>query len=306
MGLSPEIRKRLQQLNRELMSFRASHAAKEHADAPAAEAPAEAFVESPSSQAPANPPQRGSDGPVVLEEAVPGTIVSSPLGTLYLVRKSYAQMVPEPGPFLSAFRDVFRGGTMAWREGELHPDLRPLLSIDPQRVLFVDIETTGLSAHPLFLIGTMRFAGADLEVCQMLARDYSEERAIIGHFAGELAGCDVIVTYNGKSFDLPYITNRGIAHGLEVSHGGLHLDLLHEARRRWRGRLPDCRLQTLERHICKRSRAGDIPGEMIPQAYHDFVRTGDACQVCDILHHNALDLIAMGEILLFMIQETEQ
>ena len=73
----------------------------------------------------------------------------------------------------------------------------------------------------------------------------------------------------------------------------VHCDLLHHARRRWRDEMPNCKLQTLERLLCGRHRAGDIPGSEIPAAYADFVRSGNAVSMKAILHHNALDLVTL-------------
>jgi uncharacterized protein YprB with RNaseH-like and TPR domain len=72
-----------------------------------------------------------------------------------------------------------------------------------------------------------------------------------------------------------------------------HVDLLPPARPRFRGVLPDCRLETIERHLRGATREGDIPGSEIPDAYHEFVRTGDARKIKRILHHNRMDLLAM-------------
>ncbi|MFW6133469.1 MAG: ribonuclease H-like domain-containing protein [Planctomycetota bacterium] len=67
-------------------------------------------------------------------------------------------------------------------------------------------------------------------------------------------------------------------------------------RRRWRRDVPNCRLQTLEAVLCGRHRRGDIPDAAIPEAYHDFVATGDARRMGDILHHNLLDLLTMAQL----------
>jgi uncharacterized protein YprB with RNaseH-like and TPR domain len=45
----------------------------------------------------------------------------------------------------------------------------------------------------------------------------------------------------------------------------------------------------------------DIPGEHIPDAYHHFVRTGNAVQVARIIKHNAQDLVTLLELLLRML-----
>ena len=53
----------------------------------------------------------------------------------------------------------------------------------------------------------------------------------------------------------------------------------------------------MESHICGRARHGDIPGAEIPEAYHAFVRTGDAAMIVEILRHNMLDLVTMADIM---------
>ncbi|MGB9588380.1 MAG: ribonuclease H-like domain-containing protein, partial [Armatimonadota bacterium] len=104
-------------------------------------------------------------------------------------------------------------------------------------------------------------------------------------------------TYNGKAFDVPFLRDRMLFHRVEGEFNHEHLDLLWEARRRWKGKLPDFRLQTLELNICRRRRANDIPGNIIPELYHEFVRTGNARLLQQVFHHNALDLITMAELL---------
>jgi uncharacterized protein YprB with RNaseH-like and TPR domain len=75
------------------------------------------------------------------------------------------------------------------------------------------------------------------------------------------------------------------------------VDLLHPARRRWKDDLPDCRLQTVERHVCRRRRSGDVPSDEVPALYHDYVRTGDPWRLVPVFHHNLLDVITMGDVL---------
>ena len=108
----------------------------------------------------------------------------------------------------------------------------------------------------------------------------------------------VLVTFNGKSFDMTMIRDRSAFYGIELPNPcPPNLDLLHECRRHWRKDLPNCRLQTIEQAVCGRRRVGDIPGAAIPDAYHRYVDTGDARQLRDILHHNLLDLLTMAQIL---------
>ena len=105
------------------------------------------------------------------------------------------------------------------------------------------------------------------------------------------------MSFNGKSFDVPYLRARAAACGIPYTVALAHFDLLHTARRLWRGTLPNCRLQTLERHLCARTRSNDIPGADIPDAYHDYVRTGNAAQMVQIIEHNRLDLVTLAELM---------
>lgn len=164
-------------------------------------------------------------------------------------------------------------------------------------IIFTDIETTGLGNTPLFLIGTMVWGENGFEVRQHFARNYAEEAAVISHFLSACETKKLLVTFNGKSFDIPYIRTRAAANGIPYHLEAWHFDLLHESRRRWKGLFPDYRLQTLERQVCKRMRHGDIPGAEIPDAYHAYVRTENAWQIVEVLKHNMLDLITLADLM---------
>src|ERR1044072_7789147 len=73
-----------------------------------------------------------------------------------------------------------------------------------------------------------------------------------------------------------------------------HLDLLFGARRIWKLRFDSCRLVDLENQILGVEREGDLPGEMIPYVYFDYLRTREICRVVPILHHNAIDILTLG------------
>jgi uncharacterized protein YprB with RNaseH-like and TPR domain len=179
--------------------------------------------------------------------------------------------------------------------GDIDELVRALIR-EPEGALFVDTETTGLGGNMVFMLGVMRADGDDLRLTQVFARDYREERELLAVWSEILSGAVMLVSFNGKSFDLPVLRDRMSLHGMSAPEEPGHLDLLHHARRRWRGILPDCRLQTLEWKICGRRRSGDIPGEEIPSVYHRFVRTGDAGDILTVFHHNALDLITLADI----------
>jgi uncharacterized protein YprB with RNaseH-like and TPR domain len=258
-----------------------------------------------------------------LERLIPGRERSVAGGRFYAVQRRAEEFRPAPGvsdpgdvvdgpELLARYRRVFLGAGRAAAPEDLSEPLQALVRARPAAVAYLDIETCGLAGEPLFLVGLMRYSGDTLRVDQFLARDYSEERAVLQGFWGELERAECLVTFNGKTFDVPTIAARSAACGLfAVPAVPVHVDLLHEARRRWKCELPNCRLQTLEEWICGRRRFGDIPGCDIPAAYHEFVRAlrGDDAvrrarglrRLQTILHHNALDLVTMAELVTHLL-----
>jgi len=177
------------------------------------------------------------------------------------------------------------------------PDLVALAASGLERALFLDLETGGLSSSPVFLAGTMQWNGEDFVLRQFFARHYGEEAPLLRALHQAARGFEFLVTFNGKSYDAPFLLNRAFIHGVPFELPPRHIDLLHLSRRRWKGEVRDCRLQTLEFHVCRRRRVGDVAGEEVPGLYHDYVRSGDPYRLVPVFHHNLLDVITMGEIL---------
>lgn len=193
-----------------------------------------------------------------------------------------------------------------WRPLEggpgLDPELQRVLDLGLEHVLFLDLETTGLSSAPVFLAGTMQWNGEDFVLRQYFARHYGEEAALLRAVSRAAQGATVLVTFNGKSYDVPFLRDRATHHRVVLRLPPFHVDLLHHARRRWRHLCPDCRLTTLERLVCRRRRSGDVPSDEIPGLYHDYVRNGDPYRLIPVFHHNLLDVITMSEILRALVE----
>jgi len=230
-----------------------------------------------------------------LEDAVDGAeIAHKTRGVGYLI-SSRVEALEEVGSVNAAFE-----AEMSSPESVLHQRLFEACAVNdlsPDDLIFLDLETTGLGNSPLFLIGIMVWHEGGLEVQQFIARDYAEEAAVISLFLEICAAKRLLITFNGKSFDFPYVRTRAIANGIPFTVDPDHFDMLHECRKIWRSSLPDCKLQTLETYICGRPRYGDIPGGEIPEAYHAYVRTDNAYQIVEVLKHNMLDLVTMADLM---------
>lgn len=231
-----------------------------------------------------------------------GDEVSNSVGHHWIITESLESLWPACRKTLAKYEPQLEH----FRIGEdVHPDLAILARRFPTATAFLDIETCGLGSAMVFLVGVIRQCQDQLVLTQLWARNYAEEAAMLESLRSLLQTQSVLVTFNGKSFDWPVIRDRMTMH-TRGQPAGLpelaHVDLLHHSRRRWKEVLPNCKLQTLERHLCGRHRNGDIPGSEIPDVYHDYVRSGDATEVRSILHHNALDLITLLQLSLQILE----
>lgn len=171
-------------------------------------------------------------------------------------------------------------------------------SVPPDRWAFLDTETTGLaggSGTYAFLVGVGRITADGFRVRQFFMRDYDEERSSLSSLEEHLRDFDVLITYNGKSYDQPLLETRFRMNRLKPPFGRLsHLDLLYGARRLWKLRLENCRLIQLEEQILGVIREGDLPGELIPYVYFEYVRSREAHRMVPVFHHNAIDILTLA------------
>jgi hypothetical protein len=137
----------------------------------------------------------------------------------------------------------------------------PLSSRD---VLCFDTETTGLAGGTgtrAFMIGAAQAHGEGLRIRQWFITALSAERDLLAAFAEAIAADTVLVSYNGRSYDAPLLATRYRLARLENPLAGrAHVDLLHPARRRYRGRWENCRLATIEHRVLGVVREDDLPG----------------------------------------------
>jgi len=164
--------------------------------------------------------------------------------------------------------------------------------------VFIDTETTGLAGGTgtlVFVLGMARFADGRFEVEQLFITGFGAEQAMLEQARSSLVGAEVLVTFNGRSFDAPLLATRFRLGARSNPFAPLrHVDLLHPTRRLFARRWPDCRLHTVERRLLGVRRIDDLPGRDAPQAWFDWLRHGHAAGLGAVGRHNRLDLLTLA------------
>ena len=185
-------------------------------------------------------------------------------------------------------------------------------------LLFFDLETTGLSGGAgtlAFLVGCGFFDADGFHTRQFFLSGYEAERQLLDALAALTERFNGLVTFNGRTFDVPLIETRYQFHRLESPFAEMpHFDMLHPARKLWRrrnvgqpshrerwseGRPGDgasCALGALEEAILGVERVGDVPGFEIPSRYFNYLRTGDLEPLAAVFEHNRLDLLSLAAL----------
>lgn len=243
---------------------------------------------------PADPVVRrtGPDArPHLVHELMSGQVVRTPRGAHFETEKLYERHKRHGSVGIS---DLI----------ELPEDLLSSLSEEaiasshPRRWAFFDVETTGLPGAAgtcAFLVGVGSIHPEGFRLRQFFMRNYGEEASLLSALSQHLSQFDVLITYNGMVCDVPLLETRSRMLLADSPFERMrHLDLLFGARRLWKLRLESCRLIELENQILGVEREGDLPGEMIPYYYFDYLRTQQAFRLVPIFHHNAMDIVSLA------------
>lgn len=174
---------------------------------------------------------------------------------------------------------------------------------EPENFKFMDIETKGLSNVPIILIGVAEIKGNNIIASQYFLRNYADEPNIIEAYLNHLDEDSVHVTFNGKSFDVPFIKNRCRYNRIEGNLDLPHLDLMYFAKNLWKDTLPNCQLQTIEKEIFGIEREEDVPGQYIPGYYDTYLLEDNIGPVVPIIEHNAQDIISLASFLNKMYED---
>lgn len=171
-----------------------------------------------------------------------------------------------------------------------------------KRAVYLDLETTGLSGSNgayAFLIGLGFNKISSFRVVQLFMAGPAWEKNLFEVLRSELPDGEYgLVTFNGRTFDLPMLRIRHkLARFTPSWEDRPHMDLLVLARHFYRGRLASCSLSSLEQRILGVHRSGeDVPGREIPQIYTEYLVSSDAFPLRRVFYHNVLDVISMAAL----------
>ncbi|MGC9364451.1 MAG: ribonuclease H-like domain-containing protein [Fidelibacterota bacterium] len=233
-----------------------------------------------------------------ISTVVPGSWINTHFGDIF--RAEFRYDLQEPYGNLDL-------GQIFSLNAQLLPEIFQITDpVDPRRLLFIDTETTGLSGGTgtiAFMIGIGFLEEHYFTVQQYFITQLSHEEGMLGLLQKMIPNFKCLVTYNGKAFDIPLLNARFILNRLPpIPPETDHIDLLHPTRTFWKYSLDNCKLTTVENDLLGLFREDDIPGELIPDTYFDYLRSRRIDNIERIFYHNRFDIITMLANLILIIQ----
>ncbi|HQM51059.1 MAG TPA: ribonuclease H-like domain-containing protein [Candidatus Hydrogenedentes bacterium] len=238
--------------------------------------------------------QRRASGEFEIDKIVPGEVVGGEDEAFYLVRTDLPLDTPHGNVTLGeALLALPEHVALSANDSDLR-------DFSPETALFLDTETTGLaggSGTVAFLVGAGYFEGGMFRLEQAFMRDFDDEEPMLRYLDGVFTGRDTVVSYNGKSFDIPLLRTRFIQNRIPFRlDGALQYDLLHAARRFWKRRLGDCGLTNIEREVLGVRRHGDVSSAEIPELWLEYLRTRDARPLEAVFYHHKMDVLSLAAL----------
>ncbi len=147
-------------------------------------------------------------------------------------------------------------------------------SAPPEKILFIDIETTGFSADSayVYLIGTAFLADGRVHIQQWLLDDFACEKELLSVFLKFCADFSLLVHYNGTAFDIPFLQKRCRRYRLPDRLSGLAQTDLYRSLSPYRRilGLADLKQKTVEQRIGLQREDRFSGGDLIP-VYAEFL-----------------------------------
>lgn len=171
--------------------------------------------------------------------------------------------------------------------------LSELLGCSKDEMLFLDIETTGLSPRDseIYLIGAAYNSGGVWRISQFFAESADQEKEVLLSFLTFSKSYKKVIHFNGDRFDIPFLQKRYEEHGLQEPFKGMDsFDMYKNIKplKFYLG-LADCKQKTIEAFMgIERDDKAD--GGKLIDAYKEYEESRDSELLKLLLLHNFDDV----------------
>lgn len=171
-----------------------------------------------------------------------------------------------------------------------------------KKIACLDIETTGLSAkNSYFILGALlEFQKDGYLLKQYFAESPKEELEILSHYIKAIEKIDILLTYNGKSFDIKYLSDKLKQYNLKpdfVFPLNIDIYLFLSSYSQFRRYLPNLKQKTVENFLGLWDKREDvISGAESIERYYLYIKSKDESLRSEILLHNSDDVLQLARI----------
>ena len=179
------------------------------------------------------------------------------------------------------------------------------IDLIPEHIMFNDIETMGFKNKPIFLAGFAYRQNKDIIFDIPFTPNPLKEKNMLSYFSSRLKYFSLIVTYNGLTFDLPFINNRFETFNLspKINTKKNHVDIYNLLNKNQTKMLfsGDYDKENFDSKISLKlsklwTKFGDSPredigGHLVPTYFRQYLLSGDSEKITELIHHNVLDIL---------------
>ena len=193
--------------------------------------------------------------------------------------------------------------TANYRSNRLY-DLENMINSDfpDKKIAYFDIETTGLSPtyNKIYLIGAAYKNDDDsFTIIQWFDDTGKDEMKLLIKFREFLKKFDYLVEFNGNSFDIPFVTERGKKNGVTISFDKIAPIDIYKDIKKFKNlfKIPNVKQKTLEKFLGINRMDMYSGGELI-DIYNNYVKTGSNNEeyLNLLLLHNLDDMKGLVDI----------
>ncbi len=177
------------------------------------------------------------------------------------------------------------------------------ISDTPDDILYFDIETTGLSANrsDLYLIGLGFYDDDHFKTLFLFNDDGCSEPEILARFANHISRYRYLVSYNGDTFDIPYIRTKMQQFDIDCSFDNIRSVDIYKTSRRYKKLFNMNSVKQIDvEDLVGFQRKIFISGGTLINAYKEYLKTGSSDLLDDLMTHNHDDVRGLISITEFL------